>query len=170
MLAFNPPKAMKLGEVVRVEARIAPQSAGLSSQALQEGLTGEVLLDSLRLSTEMTVKLVGAGFTVTPLSTETQVIDPSGLTLWRWEVSPTSAGSQTLTLLVSARVQLPGYGIVAKDLPVYERQVVVEVSLGQQLASFANDHLEWIVTSFIVPVAAWYLSRRRKRRGTHDAT
>lgn len=169
ILAFNPPGAMKLGEVVRVEARIAPQSAGVSPEALEEGMGGEVLRDSLRLSTEMTVKLVGAGFAITPLSSETQVIDPTGPTLWRWDVSPTAAGTQPLTLLVSARVQLPGYGIVAKDLPVYERQVVVKVSLGQRLATFANDHLEWIVTGLLVPVAIWLINRRRRKPGPTDS-
>jgi len=164
-ILYNPPEQMRLGQTERVEVRITRGDAARLAEGL-EG-RGEPTVEQLPVASFMSVRLLGAGFEITPLGSEEQVIVGDTYTQWAWDVTPQDAGEQSLDLIVTARVKLPGYSDERKDLEVIRRRIVVRVDPGYALASFVGSNSDWLFPSVLIPLVAaagaWFWRRIRPR-------
>lgn len=166
---YNPPAEMQVGRRERVEVRItAGTTETLAAETLQG--SGAPVVESIPVNTFMKVRLTGDAFGITPLSSEEQFVVAGAYTEWAWNLVPRQAGDQNLTLLITARVLLPGYPAEQRDLRIIERHIDVRVqSLGPALLDWAGRHTELLITAVLLPLAAavgrwaWPLIRRRRR-------
>lgn len=149
-ILYNPPTEMRVGEAERVEVRIGPEEVAGFTEGLEGG--GEPIVESLPISTFMKVRLSGESFTITPLTSEEQVVIPGDFSEWIWEVTPQRAGEHRLYVTVTARVKLAGYGEEQKDLEVIERTVQVQVDPGSALLDFVERNGEWLVPAVLLPL------------------
>lgn len=160
-ILYNPPTQMVLGRSERVEVRLSRSI----TQTLTEGLKGrgEAQTEAVPVATFMKVRLVGDSFTITPLSSEEQIVMEEGFTEWAWDVTPQRRGQQTLSLVVTARIKLPEYDDEQKDLGIIERDIRVQVNPGFALQAFVTNNREWIYPVVVIPaaLALWRMIRRR---------
>ena len=151
-VAFNPPDTMKVGVKERIEARISKDlDADLMASLRGRGLPQ---VEELRISELMKVRLSGDDFGIVPLSEENQIIEPTGLTEWAWDVTPRKSGEKILHLHVTLRIRLP-YGEERKDHPVLDREILVQVNRGYSVKSFIGAHWKWIVLTLLLPLGGW---------------
>jgi parallel beta-helix repeat protein len=162
-IAFEPERKMKVGEVYRVEARIAINennedlTAGLSSQ-------GEVKTESIPVSTFMKVRLTGPKFDIDPISDERQLVTKSGHQVWLWDVTPLESGTYDLTLSAFAEIILPGQSPMTIDSKVFATQISVtsrEVPVAEKTQGFFEKNWQFIVGTLIMGsgLLKWILSK-----------
>ncbi len=151
-IMYNPPTEMTEGQRERIEVRIAQSDA----VTLTEGLrgSGAPQIEAIAVASFMKVRLLGEGFTITPLSSEEQVVAGADFTQWTWDVTPTQAGDLSLTLVVTARVKLAGFSDEQKDLGIIERNIKVKVDPAYSLQAFFDANRDWIFPAVFIPVAA----------------
>jgi hypothetical protein len=167
-ILYNPPERMTAGQRERVEVRVTQSM----TESLTEGLrgSGPPRVEPIRVSSFMKVRLTGGGFEIVPLSSEEQIVlvgEP--YTQWAWDVIPIASGNQTLVLVVTARVKVPGLSDEQKDLDIIERRIAVKVNAAYALSRFVDHNSGWLIPSVVVPVAAaaggwtWRTIKRRRR-------
>lgn len=163
-ILYNPPTEMQFGQPERVEVRISLDPAADLGSGLQG--SGEPVEEQIPVSAFMTVRLTGAAFEITPLSSAEQIIAQDTYTQWAWDVVPIKSGEQRLTLIVTARVKLPGFGEEARDLPIIEREITVKVTPVQAALNFFNQNLAWIGPTMLAGLGTalgWAWRQRRRR-------
>lgn len=156
LLAFNPPAQMHQGRAERIEVGIA-RSAELSDE-LTAGFRGRGLAETLPVpsSPVMGVELRGASFEIETLSPVEQLIVP--LARWEYDVTPVRAGSQTLTLCVSLRIDAPYASGGRIAVPVLERQIQIRVNVSYGIRRFTANNWQWVAGTVIGlggGIAAW---------------
>lgn len=167
---YNPPDEMQVGRRERVEVRITQGRAEtLAAETLQG--RGAAVVESIPVNTFMKVRLTGDAFTITPLSSEEQFVVADSFTEWAWDLVPLQAGDQNLTLLITARVLLPGYPAEQRDLRIIERHIDVDVKpFGPAVLDFVRGHTEVLISAVLIPLAialgrwVWPLLRDRRVR------
>ena len=165
---YNPPEEMQVGRRERVEVRITQGTTEtLAAESLQG--SGAPVVEPIPVSTFMKVRLTGDAFAITPLSSEEQFVVADSFTEWAWDLVPHQAGDQNLTLLITARVLLPGYPAEQRDLRIIERHIDVRVrSFGPAVLDFIRGHTELLITAVLIPLAValgkwlWPLVRNRR--------
>ncbi len=132
-LVENIPRRMRTAATERVEVRIAPED----TDALTKGIDGrgEPIRHDLLVTSAMSVMLRApdGGFTIEPLSPETQwVFDGPDTNTggeafgrWRWAVTPTGRGQRRLQVVVAAR-SVDANGMVG-DMALPEQVITVRV-------------------------------------------
>lgn len=164
-ILYNPPAEMQLGERERVEVRISLDAAQDLAQDLQG--SGEPVQESIPVARFMTVRLTGPAFEIIPLSSPEQVVADDAYTQWSWDITPLEGGEQRLSLTVTARVKIPGFGDEARDIDIIEREILVQVTAVQAALDFVNNNLEWIGPAALAALAAaggWAWRRRSADR------
>jgi hypothetical protein len=169
---FNPPQEMKVNAPEIVTFRLEYGSNVITS-TISEGLpTAErqIITETIQISSRMRASLTGASFIITPLhSDEEKMIFPNAKNDWSWLVQPTQPGTHTLILRLSTVIEA-GQDKAPFDLPIREKQVIVQVDWG----IFLSD----IIKTFWVQIVAvvgglsaaakllyeWIKKRRRRRR------
>ncbi|MDD2754373.1 MAG: NosD domain-containing protein [Methanothrix sp.] len=162
-IAFEPERKMKVGEVYRVEARIAINEnvedliAGLSSQE-------KAKVESIPVSTFMKVRLTGPKFDIDPISDERQLVTKSGHQVWLWDVTPQESGTYDLTLSAFAEIILPGQSPMTIDSKVFSTQISVtskEVPVAEKTQGFFEKNWQFIVGTLIMGsgLLKWILSK-----------
>jgi hypothetical protein len=148
-IAFNAPVAMHLNRKERVQVRISRKFvAGMvESMRRKESVT----MDSIMVSDIMLVRLLGDEFKITAFDDEEQGVTEQGYTQWEFDVTPLQDGEHDL-------------GATKKYFPVYEKKVQVQVTVWQQVAGFATERWEFILSSIIIPVGVWFIAYLRQRR------
>jgi hypothetical protein len=143
------------------------------SPAELEAVLGEELRDSIgdnvKISNRMRAELIGPAFTIVPLALEEQVVRTDEPTHWRWTVTPTRSGDQSLHLNVYAVLKIPDIG---KDegLPIiiktYDKKIAIDLGILQRVASFLRKHWQWIFASLLYPVLKFIVGRIGKGGGS----
>ena len=168
-MVYNPPDKMTVGVRERVEARISREEF---TEGLAQGLKGRGVpqVEEIKVGTLMKVRLMGDRFDIKPLSHEEQVVARSEFTQWEWDVVPLKAGRQVLSLSVTVKIPVPGYGEKQRDYPVLERDIDVSVNRMDSIMNFLGDNWKWLITTIIaatgvVMAIVTIISKRRKRGG-----
>jgi serine/threonine protein kinase len=159
LLVFNPPEEMRQGITDRIEVGIA-RSADFR-EALSEGLRGrgQPRYEEIETSSLMTVELRGDAFQVTSYSTPEQVVAPAAR--WEFDVRPTRAGQQTLTLCVCLRLtgrEFDPLGGGRRSVPVLERSIRIRVSMAYSTRRFVAGNWQWLIATVAGlggGIAAW---------------
>jgi hypothetical protein len=159
-IAFNAPQTINISETIRVRALVSPDAAAATLQA-QVAAPGEQVVAPLKISKLMEARLTGDGFRIVPITAAQQAVG-SGVTTWEWEVTPETAGRHRLTLTVDAFVRMDGQS-VAKTLRTFDHPIEVQVTAGQRIGGWLEEHGKWAWSTLLVPLWAWW-SRRRKAK------
>ncbi len=165
-ILYNPPAEMQVDETERVEVRISMDPEATLEVELKG--SGAPQVESIPVSAFMKVRLMGDAFRITSFSSEEQVVPAQGYTEWDFDVTPNKSGEQSLSLVVTARVKLPGYGDEQKDLKIIERQIRVRVTAGQSMGAWLRTNKTWLYPAVVVPsvtaVGGWLWKRYRKSK------
>lgn len=154
------PDTMELGRPVPVRfylpaERIAPDS--LLDLETAAGAPVAVTLSHIRLAT-----LTGKRFLVEPLTPALQVTNDVRPTEWLWNVTPTQAGAQSLTLRVDALASVDGEERVV-TLATLPREVVVSTTAIQRASTFFSHHWTWLSLLVLVALAGWLHATLERR-------
>ena len=161
-IAFNAPSTMQYAQAQSVELLLSPS---LSAEDLQAKLHQNVGAESahVHVSNRMEAQLTGTGFTIQALRPDLQAVTSEQVTRWKWEVTPTERGRQTLHLTLSAHIEVAG-----RDTPLvvrtFHREIQVNITVPQRLSGFIQNNWQWLWATLVVPIAG-YLWQRRKKRG-----
>jgi hypothetical protein len=147
------------GRKERVEVGIARSSE--LCQALAAGLRGrgELQFEEVDTSSFMGVELKGAAFGITPLSPLEQLVAP--LARWEFDVIPSRAGHQTLTLCISLRIDVTNSGLTSGGriaVPVLERDIRIRVDVVYGTRRFVAANWQWLIVTAAGlggAIAAW---------------
>lgn len=163
-IAFNAPDRIQLGEEVTIELLLSPKA---SIKDLQRQLSGVGRREGARIraSNRMEAILSGSSFEITPTTPQTQAVSSQHTTQWMWRIEPTEPGEQTLHLRVYAQVDINGQG-VPTEVKTFDRAIEVDVTMGQRIRMFMQEHWEWLVATIILPLAA--IGWRRLRSKGHS--
>ena len=147
-IAFNKPESMQLDKTTELQLVLSPTKPAEELSGLIEG-EGTVQNRSLKVSDYMEATLYGENFTITN-ATQRKLVSKSGVTEWRWDVTPTKAGSQKLHLVLNAIVN---YADGEKPLEIrsFHEAIEVNVTLGQRLTMIASaigiESISWTAIS-----------------------
>jgi hypothetical protein len=161
-IVFNAPNTIRYGQVQTVELVL---SRSLPVSALQDQLEQQSSVESamVRISNRMEARLTGIGFTIEALGPDLQAVTNQQVTRWQWEVTPTGSGLKTLHLSLSAYV-----GVAGSDAPLvvrtYDRDINVDVTVGQRVTSFLRGNWTWLWVAVVVPCAGYFWAVWRRRR------
>ncbi|KAF5413666.1 MAG: hypothetical protein C5S49_08060 [Candidatus Methanogaster sp.] len=125
-ILFNPPKEMEVDDTELVEVRITQNI----TENLTEGLEGcgDPLINETKVSTSMIVRLTGKNFKIAPQNGAEQLIESDKYTEWRFYVTPSKSGIQTLHLTYYIIISIPGYDDKKKQYEVGDWEINVKVT------------------------------------------
>ena len=161
-IVFNVSETMRYEQPQAVELLLSPS---LSVADLQAQLQQKAGAESaqVRISNRMEAQLTGRGFAIEALTPDLQAVTSQQATRWKWEVTPTEHGQQTLHLALSARLDVAG-----RDTPLvvrtFDREILVNITIPQRVSSFLEKNWQWLWAAVAVPIAGYLWKRRRKRR------
>jgi hypothetical protein len=158
-IAFNAPDRMQAGDVAEIRLLLSPDLTVAALQEQLQGLPGVVQGAVIKVAPRMEATLTGQNFTITAVTPSTQAVARNETTEWRWDVSAHSAGEHRLHLVLNATIEG-----TSRTLRTFDRTIVVDVTLGQQISAFARDNWEWLWATVLVPVAGWVWKRRSARQ------
>jgi hypothetical protein len=172
--AFQHPKEMAFGETQVVTLRLSEtettaelmkdlQETIAASEASVHAIDFTVDANALRVSEVMQAHLVGSSFTVDPISPEVQPISTHQATIWEWNVTPKEFGQLTLTLAMNAKITVAGKER-SRFIRTFTETIVVPVKFWNSVGKFFVDNWQWIASTLIIPLFAWYWHQRHKAR------
>ena len=164
-ILFNPPAETVVGRRERVEVRIARAPLSELTAELSRGLTGSGTpkVEDVLVATFMAVRLGGDDFTITPLSSEQQIVPDDGFTQWSWDVKARKSGTRSLHLAVSMRIKLPEGREEYFDYPVKDKLILVKVDPVYMLTDVILSNGPWLLAGLAALAAgAWWVVSRRK--------
>jgi hypothetical protein len=147
---FNYPPIMKTYTKYRVSVTISD----FREIYLRDSSTGETYI--IQVSDIMKCVLKGDGFEIEPLNTETQGLLDDQETGWQWDIKSIKKGRQALMLIVSMQLNFQGR-IAFKDIPVFERPVIVKVNTPKHIKKFAQKNWQWLVGAILGSGILWQL-------------
>lgn len=175
LLAFNPSLTMTTGTVYPVVARIIQNLGDQVEQDITQGLQSAGVtaqVETIKVSPIMKAKLLTespSDFQITSFSDEEQIVGESAYTEWQWRVLPKTWGKHKLLLTVTAILEFPGVSARAWSLPVYEREIEVQIDPVYVVGSFAGEYWQWLVTAIAIPFLSWawlHFSNKNKKRAS----
>lgn len=160
-IVFNTPDTMKFGETRGIQLLLSPK---LTFQELEKQLekSGEVRRRRIRISQVMEANLTGRGFKIDPITVALQLVNPDGVTEWRWEVTSLEAGRHNLYLTMNAILEIDGKELPHTIQTLYE-VIEVQVTWQQRVSGFVAEHWKWLWTAIVVPLVGWLWERRKQR-------
>lgn len=159
-IAFNAPKTVNIEQTVRVRALVSPDEGVATLQArLGDDAPGEQVVAEVKVSKVMEARLTGEGFAIVPITQARQAVG-SGVTTWEWDVTPQEEGRHRLTLSLDAFVRVDGES-VAKTLRTFNHSIDVEVSTGQRIGGWVEEHGKWAWSTLLVPLFAWWTKKKK---------
>lgn len=156
-IAFQTPDTMKLGKSREVKLLLSLEKTveELQSQLGTEFPTQGAQIEAAPI---MEANLSGSAFKISSLNPTRQAIRSSGETTWEWAVTPLEKGSHSLKLRLYVVVTLQGTS-APMEVKTFEREIPVEVSVGEVALDFAKNNVQLIWLVLVVPIAG-FISRR----------
>jgi hypothetical protein len=169
-LAFDVPPTMRQGKQERVEVRIARGVTHDVEQLLKGKMRATAQVEDIQVSPFMIVELNDAStstFKIVPLTQDRQSVAGDGYTNWVWIVTPLESGQQTLYLSVGTRFKLPGSTEETRFVPIYEKNISVQVDRIYETKHFLSGNWQWLTATLIIPLIGFiWQHRKKKRKGT----
>jgi hypothetical protein len=164
-IAFNTPESIPLGHTATIELLASLKEAEAELRQSVRGIGAVESAHDIKLSNQMEAKVTGLGFRIEPITPERQAVSHTQETRWRWQIEPTKSDALELNLTLSALIKIDGESST-RTLRTFEKTILVNVPLGQRIATAMNDNFELITTVVLIPVAGgtWRYVRNRKRR------
>jgi hypothetical protein len=160
-LAYSTPTQMKMAETAHIVAKIA--SDAVSAEALKAQMPQDAGTKTEMAATAITPKmkmtLAGADFTITPLSSEEQMVVGTVPTTWAWDIVPKHAGK--LRLHLAAVIELNG---MVKDFTTVDRDIAVQVDAADMVGDFVRGNWQWLIATLTALVGGlWKFFHARKK-------
>jgi len=152
-ILYNPSSEMQIGEMERVEARIAKNDY----QNFDINLKGKGMphIDRLKVSSNMIIHIDGDdAFNIQELFAKTDMVIVGDYTQWEWNVTPLKSGIQTLSLSVDAVIEMPFLPDKTKHISTLERKIRVKVNPKYQATCFIKHYWQWIIATSIALIVA----------------
>jgi hypothetical protein len=158
-IVFSAPDTMPLDRPQTFELVLSPT---LSFNDLGEQLGKASRSDraAVHISPQMEATLKGEDFLIEALDPPVQTVASSPPTSWKWQVTPTKEGIQTLQLDLSAHIDVAGHDtpLVVKT---FSRDIQVTVTMGSRFWHFVRTNWQWLWAALGVPTAAYFLRRKK---------
>lgn len=166
-VAFNAPTELHLGKQaeIRLLLSLRQSIAQLKKKIIRLGREEGA---RIRISDIMVADLSGLGFTIEKIGPATQVVDPEGITEWRWNVEPTKAGTRRLHLTLSALITVNG-SQGPYTVRTFERSWNVRVPWPERITGFVKDHWQFLWTFLLLPIVGFLWRRRSRSEGDRRA-
>lgn len=165
-LSYLIPEEMKAGISSKVEVRLIRKVGAEAVLSVTKDTPPgvESIVDTIRTSAVMSVRLQGNNFEIVELSNERQIVISFENTRWEWLVTPLSSGSHTLKITAIAHLIAPPDLDEVWDLPIYSKQVKVAVNLPYSFSKIWTEHWEWFLGTLIIPLVIELYRRVRKSK------
>ena len=160
-IVFNTPDTMQFGETRGIQLLLSPK---LTIQELEKQLeeSGGVRQRRIRISRVMEANLTGRDFKIDPITVALQLVNPDGVTEWRWEVTALDAGRHNLYLSMNAILEIDGKELPHTIQTLYE-VIEVQITWQQRISGFVAEHWKWLWTAIVEPLIGWLWERRKQR-------
>lgn len=176
-IIFNPLDRMTVGKMERVEAIITLSDVAEAIARLKG--KGRLQIEQVKVASAMIVKLVGNDFKIIDLNTSQQSVDLRSVdaepTYWAWNVMPLKPGKLPLTITATRVIQITGDGQVPRDLPSFERVIVVDADRWYSASHWIDDNKTWFIPTVLtlginglIPLGTWLVRRHRRRNRNRD--
>lgn len=167
-IGFKVPAEMEVGVEQRIEAVIAKTVTQELLSQLQSPAKPEI--ENLRIGVFATVELKGDGdkFRIIPLNAGEQVVVGDGSAQWSWDVTPLEAGEQSVYLVASTQITVPGETKpIEKRYPVYTKKVTVKVNPVYSTTEFVRSSWKELLgvivgSGSLMGLIGWLIERRRR--------
>lgn len=149
-LTFDVPFLMSTGRKYRIKCLISRLPIILMPER------DTIIIHEIPVSDVMSCSLIGDAFTISKISNDIQRVIQSEDTIWQWNVTPKKWGIQELLLLASIHEHTES-GTHLKDIPVFERPIVVKINPSYQVRQFFIKHWQWLVGTIIGSGIIWQI-------------
>jgi hypothetical protein len=177
-LVINSPQQMNINETTKVQLILSYQeplpvlvtsvyqtviastpSAGTPNPSTQPIIEGTIV----KIDTNMVAKLISSDFKVDPITPEMQAITYADRTVWEWEITPLKEGKDHL--VVSLYIVFKSNDIqTSRFIKSFDRELVVNVPLGDRVETFWSDNWTWIVTTILIPIVVFIYRKRFSKK------
>jgi hypothetical protein len=158
LILFDVPMVMYTGKNYKIVSKIA-HSKKLLIKENESTVIHEILITDL-----MSCKLSGEAFKISFINNEIQKIFKNDITQWQWDVIPRQGGVQSLLLVASIHVKT-GNDTHLKDIPVFERPVVVEINAPYHVKQFFVKNWQWLISTIIGSGILWEVLKLKFNKG-----
>ena len=165
-IAFDTPKKLKYGESKVVKLLLSPNKSRYGLWSLMKNHE-QAELARIQVSNRMEADLSGQGFKIEALVPEEQAVYGDKATYWKWEVTPTKDGDQTLHLAISAIINVSD-NQVPLVVQTFSKIIKVEISPAQRVSIFVSSNWQWMWASILIPLSPfiwkWHKQKRFKKK------
>jgi hypothetical protein len=167
-LAYSIPDTMKVGKVYKA---VVSATEALNDSILFMNLdSSEFIKKEIKIFSKVKASLIdpsnGKKFTIMALNSEEQFVDATSNTTWAWNITPIKKGENELMLRVTVKI-LSYVGEVQKDVPVFEKTILVKASPLVTIKAFFINYWQWIFGTILIPFVIWFFKtgkEKKKRR------
>jgi hypothetical protein len=152
-IAFNAPSPMRFQRSVEIQLVLSSEK-DIDGLLMQLSAPGSKEGAEVQVSSAMRANLTGRGFDIVAIRPEEQAVGTSGITEWRWEVTPTSDQPRSLLHLTLTALVSVDRSPVPIAVKTFDRWVAIEVTWTQRLSAFVGDYWQWLWAAVLVPLAA----------------
>jgi hypothetical protein len=172
-IGFDAPPEMTQGRQGKVSVVITrnlnQDVLNLLKDHMQDQLPSTVQVQEIQVAPFMTAQLHGADdttFKIIPLTQDKQAVAAEGYTSWAWSVTPLKSGPQILYLSVGARFKLPNRDEETRFIPLYEKEVTVQVDRIYETKQFLSGNWQWLTATLLIPLGGfiWHNWKRKPKQ------
>lgn len=161
---FNVPETMKLKDKAILIFAISPNE--YTERYLFN--KGKVEYVKIKVSERMKATLKGTGFEIiNMMDSEEQLVSLEEETLWRWQISPTNSGTQTLFLDVYAIVEKNNKDEI-RQVKTFTKTINVEISPIRSFKHFVKTNWQFFASGIFIPIFVWYWNNKRRLNRHHE--
>ena len=162
------PARVELGQRIDVRLRVSPRSSETELRQRLQAPGATVDTGTARIAPRMKAQLiVPDGASVAVVGSDEQAVRDDEDTEWRWTVTPGASGDLPIRARLTAPVTIDGKE-TAFDVRTFEASVTVFVTPTTRVVGFVERNWQWLWTSLLLPVWAWW-RKRKSATSTGDA-
>jgi hypothetical protein len=124
--------------------------------------TGEGAIRIAELFSVMT-RISGSNFAIMAIEPEIQALSRNEVTEWKWEVKPTSEGSHSLHLTLSALLDVDGER-TPRAIRTFDKTIDIKVTWLQRASLFFAENWQWLWAAILVPMFGLVWRKRKEAR------